>query len=338
MAFLPAATHDDPGTMTLWLMRRLAQALFVVLAMTVIVFAGLHVIGNPVDILISPEADQAERARAIAALGLDKPLWQQYGIFLWDALHGDLGRSFVFNEPALRLIGERMPATMELAISAVLLSIAAGIPLGLYAGLRPDAPAARAIMAGSILGFSLPTFWVGLMLIMVFAVSLGWLPSTGRGQTVTVLGMQWSFLTWDGLRHMAMPAFNLALGNIALVLRLTRAGVRENLPLDYVKFARAKGLSPARVVLVHVMKNIMIPIVTVVGLEFGSTIAFSVVTESVFAWPGMGKLMIDSINVLDRPVIVAYLMIIVLLFVMINLFVDLLYTMLDPRVRLDQGG
>jgi peptide/nickel transport system permease protein len=320
--------------MTIWLLRRLMQALFVVLAMTVIVFAGLHVIGNPVDILISPEADQAERARAIASLGLDKPLWEQYGLFLWDALHGDLGRSFVFNEPALRLIGERMPATMELAVTAVLLSIVVGIPLGLYAGLRPDAPAARAIMAGSILGFSLPTFWVGLMLIMVFAVSLGWLPSTGRGQTVTVLGVQWSFLTWDGLKHMAMPAFNLALGNIALVLRLTRAGVRENLPLDYVKFARAKGLSPARVVLVHVMKNIMIPIVTVVGLEFGGTIAFSVVTESVFAWPGMGKLIIDSINVLDRPVIVAYLMIIVLLFVVINLVVDLLYTVLDPRVRL----
>ena len=323
--------------MTTWLLRRLIQALFVVLAMTVIVFLGVNVIGNPIDILISPDADQAERVRAIAALGLDKPLWQQYLIFLRGALLGDLGRSFVFNEPALQLIAGRMPATMELAVTAVLLSVFVGIPLGLYAGLHPDGIVGRATMAGSILGFSLPSFWVGLMLIMVFAVQLGWLPSTGRGQTAELFGIQWSFLTRDGLAHMAMPAFNLALGSIALVLRLTRAGVRENLPMDYVKFARAKGLSPNRVVFVHVMKNILIPVVTVLGLQFGGLIAFSVVTESVFAWPGMGKLIIDSINVLDRPVIVAYLMMIVFLFVFINLLVDLLYTVLDPRVRLDSS-
>jgi peptide/nickel transport system permease protein len=285
--------------------------------------------------LISPEADAVERARAIASLGLDKPLWQQYAYFLWGALHFDLGRSFVFNEPALQLIAQRLPATMELAVTAVLMSVLIGIPLGLYAGLRPHSFSGRSIMAGSILGFSLPTFWVGLMLIMVFAVQLGWLPSTGRGATRELFGIQWSFLTRDGLAHLVMPAFNLALGNIALVLRLTRAGVRENLSMDYVKFARAKGLSPARVVFVHVLKNILIPIVTVVGLEFGSVIAFAVVTESVFAWPGMGKLIIDSINVLDRPVIVAYLMMIVFLFIFINLAVDLLYTVLDPRVRLE---
>ncbi len=321
--------------MILWLIRRLFQALFVILAMTVIVFIGVHVIGNPVDILISPEADQAERARIIADLGLDQPLWRQYLTFLIGALHGDLGRSFVFNEPALKLIAERMPATLELAVTAVLLSIVIGVPLGLYAGTKPNSFLGRTIMAGSILGFSLPTFWVGLMLIMVFAVQLGWLPSTGRGATEEFLGVRWSFLTWDGLRHMAMPALNLSLFNISLVLRLTRAGVRETLPMDYIKFARAKGLSPARVLLVHVLKNIMIPVVTVVGLELGSTIAFAVVTESVFAWPGMGKLIIDSINVLDRPVIVAYLMMIVLLFVSINLIVDIIYTVLDPRVRLD---
>jgi peptide/nickel transport system permease protein len=190
-------------------------------------------------------------------------------------------------------------------------------------------------MAGSILGFSLPTFWVGLMLIMVFAVYLGWLPSTGRGDTGTLLGLQWSFLTWDGLAHLLMPALNLALFKISLVIRLTRAGVRETMLMDYVKFARAKGLSPFRVTFVHVFKNILIPVVTVTGLEFGSTIAFSVVTESIFAWPGMGKLIIDSINVLDRPVIVAYLMIIVLMFITINLIVDLTYSLLDPRVRLE---
>jgi peptide/nickel transport system permease protein len=322
--------------MITWVIRRLLQACFVVLAMTIIVFVGVHVIGNPVDILISPDADQAERARVIANLGLDQPLWRQYTFFLDDALHGDLGRSFVFNEPALRLIAQRMPATLELAITAVLFAMILGVPLGLYAGLNPDGFLGRTIMAGSILGFSLPSFWVGLMLIMVFAVQLGWLPSTGRGQTETLFGVPWSFMTWDGLRHMLMPALNLSLYNISLVLRLTRAGVRETLPMDFVKFARAKGLSPARVIFVHVLKNIMIPVVTVLGLELGSTIAFAVVTESVFAWPGMGKLIIDSINVLDRPVIVAYLMMIVLMFVTINLIVDVLYMVLDPRVRLAQ--
>lgn len=320
--------------MLAWLLRRLFQALLVVLAMTVIVFVGVNVIGNPVDILISPEADAAERARAIAALGLDKPLWQQYLAFLGGVLHGDFGRSFVFNEPAIKVILQRLPATLELAVAAVLISVVIGLPAGLYAGLRPDSFGARTLMAGSILGFSLPSFWVGLMLILVFAVQLGWLPSTGRGTTVG----GWSFLTGDGLRHLLLPALNLALFNVSLIMRLVRAGVREALPSDWVRFARAKGLRPSRVIGVHVMKNILIPVVTVVGLELGTTIAFSVVTESIFAWPGVGKLIIDSINLLDRPVIVAYLMMIVLLFVGINLVVDLLYTALDPRVRLDEQG
>ncbi len=321
--------------MTLYLLRRCLQAAGVMLVMSVLVFVGVYAIGDPVEILISPEADQIERERAIRALGLDLPLWQQYLVFLKNALHGDLGRSFVFNEPALKLILDRMPATLELAFGATFVALLVGLPLGLYAGLRPNGALARGIMAGSILGFSLPTFWVGLMLIMVFAVQLGWLPSTGRGETVDVLGTRWSFLTLDGLRHLAMPAFNLALFKISLVIRLTRAGVREAMLMDYVKFARAKGLHPSRIVLVHVLKNIMIPVITVVGLEFGGTIAFSVVTESIFAWPGMGKLIIDSINVLDRPVIVAYLMLIVLMFIVINLLVDLTYTALDPRVRLE---
>jgi peptide/nickel transport system permease protein len=321
--------------MATWLLRRLIQAVFVLLAMTIIVFVGVNVIGNPVDILISPEANQADRMREIASLGLDKPLIMQYLTFLRNALHGDLGLSFVYNEPALTVILQRLPATMELAVSAVLLSIIFGIPLGLLTGLYPRAPFTRLIMAGSIIGFSLPTFWVGLVLIMVFAVHLGWFPSTGRGATVTVLGIPWSFLTWNGLRHLALPALNLALFNISLVLRLTRAGALEALQTEYVKFARAKGLSPGRVIGVHVLKNILIPIVTVVGLEFGSTVAFAVVTESIFAWPGTGKLIIDSINHLDRPVIVAYLVIIVLLFTVINLVVDIVYSVLDPRVRLE---
>jgi peptide/nickel transport system permease protein len=303
--------------------------------MSVLVFVGVYAVGDPIEILISPEADQFERERAIKALGLDLPVWQQYLVFLGNALRGDLGRSFVFNEPALQLILQRMPATLELAIGATVAALLVGLPLGLYAGLRPNGLLSKGIMAGSILGFSLPTFWVGLMLIMVFAVQLGWLPSTGRGETVTLLGMRWSFLTRDGLAHIVMPALNLSLFKISLVIRLTRAGVRETMLMDYVKFARAKGLSPSRVTFVHVFKNILIPVVTVVGLEFGGTIAFSVVTESVFAWPGMGKLIIDSINVLDRPVMVAYLMVIVLLFIAINLIVDITYSVLDPRVRLE---
>jgi peptide/nickel transport system permease protein len=230
-----------------------------------------------------------------------------------------------------------MPATMELAFAAMLIAIVIGIPLGLWAGLRPAGVAGRTIMAGSILGFSLPTFWVGLMLIMVFAVFLGWLPSNGRGATVDVLGVPVSFLTVDGLKHLALPATNLALFNVALLIRLTRAGAQEALLQDYVKFARAKGLTNARVIGVHVLRNILIPIVTIIGLEFGSVIAFAIVTESVFAWPGMGKLLIDSINLLDRPVIVAYLLITVFMFIVINLLVDLLYSTLDPRVRLAES-
>jgi peptide/nickel transport system permease protein len=320
--------------MTVFIVRRLMQSVVILLVMSVIVFLGVFAIGNPVDILISPDADQLERERAIRALGLDLPLWEQYFVFLRNAVAGDLGRSFVFNEPALRLIFERMPATLELAFTAVVLSLVVGIPLGLYAGLRPQTATSKGIMAGSIIGFSLPSFWQGLMFIMVFAVMLGWLPSTGRGQIGTFLGIKSSLFTRDGLAHVILPAVNLALGNAALIIRLTRAGVRETMLQDYVKFARAKGLTQRRVVGVHVLKNILIPLVTVVGLEIGGLIAFAVVTESIFAWPGMGKLIIDSINQLDRPVMVAYLMMIVFLFIIINLVVDVLYSVIDPRVRL----
>ena len=315
-------------------LRRLLQSIAVLFIMSALVFAGVYAIGNPIDILINPQADQAEIAAATAALGLDQPLWRQYWNFIAGAFAGDLGRSFSANIPAVQLIFERMPATLELALVAMVIAVTLGIPLGLVAGLKPDSWVGKAIMAGSILGFSLPTFWVGLMLIMVFSVWLGWLPPTGRGETVMMLGVPVSFLTWDGLLHLLMPSLNLALFKLSLLIRLTRAGTREALSQDYVRFARAKGLSMERVMRVHVLKNIMIPIVTVTGLEFGSLIAFAIVTETIFAWPGMGKLLIDSINVLDRPVIVAYLLIIVLLFALINLIVDLAYTALDPRVRI----
>ncbi len=320
--------------MTVFIIRRLLQALVVVTLMSFLVFAGVFLIGDPVEIYVNDDADQEEREMIIKEMGLDKPFIVQYGIFLDNAVSGDLGESFVFDEPALELILERMPATLELAVVSLLIAVILGIPLGVWAGLKPETYAARTIMTGSILGFSLPTFWVGIMMIVLFAVTLGWLPSTGRGEVEYVMGIPTSLHNWKGFSHILMPAINLALFNLSLVIRLARAGTREVVHQDYVKFARAKGLSQKRIVLVHIMKNIMIPVVTVLGLEFGGLLAFSVVTETVFAWPGMGKLLIDSIGQLDRPVIVAYLMIIVMMFVVINLVVDVMYSILDPRVRL----
>ncbi len=320
--------------MSVFIIRRSMQAALVIVIMSLIVFFGVNVIGNPVDILINPEFDQEEMERAIKALGLDLPLWQQYLVFVKNAFRGDFGESFVYGEPALKLIVQRMPATLELAFCSLFMSVFIGIPLGLWAGLKPESPVSKTIMSGSILGFSLPTFWVGIMMILLFAVVLGILPATGRGATVRVLGIDVSFLTLDGIRHLLMPAINLALLKLSLVIRLSRAGTREVILQDYVKFARAKGISPRRVVLVHVLKNILIPVVTVIGLELGNLIAFSVITETVFSWPGMGKLIIDSIFLLDRPIMVAYLIITVVMFVTINLVVDILYSVLDPRVRL----
>ena len=321
--------------MTGWLLRRLGQALLVMLLMTLIVFVGLNAIGNPVDILIGEDLNQAERLQAIARLGLDQPLWQQYLNFLSGIVHGHLGKSYVYHEDALQLILQRLPATFELAFSALLMAIVIGVPLGLFAGLYPDSKAARLMMAGSIIGFSLPAFWVALMLILLFSVHLGWLPASGRGETRELFGIQWSWLTLNGWQHLLLPVLNLALFKVSLVLRLTRAGVREILPQDFVKFARAKGLSPRRVIVMHVLRNTLIPLVTVLGLELGSTIAYAVVTETIFAWPGAGKLILDSINNLDRPVVVAYLLVVVVIFVSLNLLVDVLYRVLDPRVRLE---
>jgi peptide/nickel transport system permease protein len=320
--------------MTVYVLRRIAQTLVVLFVTSALVFGGLYLVGDPVEILVNPNADQIEKERTAAALGLDKPIAQQYWLFLRGAFSGNLGTSFVFGRPALEVIVERMPATLELAFLAMVISICLGIPLGLYAGLKPQSSFSKAIMAGSILGFSLPTFWVGLLLIMVFAVELGWLPSTGRGPTSSFFGVETSILHWDGLKYALLPAINLALFKLSLIIRLTRAQVREQSLLDYIRFARAKGLPRSRVIGVHLLKNIMIPLVTVIGLELGSVIAFAIVTETIFAWPGMGKLVIDSIFQLDRPVVVAYLLVTVFMFILINLVVDLLYSVLDPRVRL----
>jgi peptide/nickel transport system permease protein len=323
--------------MLVYLIRRLGQSLLVVSVMATLVFVAVYAVGDPVDILASPEADQFERDAIARRLGLDRPLYEQFGLFVWRALHGDLGRSFVYNVPAVDVILQRLPATLELALAGLVFSIALGIPLGVLAGLKPNSLLGRSIMSGSILGFSLPNFWIGLMLILLFAVELHLLPAGGRGPTTTVLGVPLALFSLEGLKHLVLPAVTLALYKSALVIRIAQAGTREVMLQDYIRFARAKGLSQGRIIGVHVLKNIMIPVVTVLGLELGSMIAFAVVTETVFAYPGMGKLLIDSINRLDRPIVVAYLMLTVVIFVIINLVVDLLYAALDPRVRLAEA-
>jgi peptide/nickel transport system permease protein len=313
--------------------RRLAQALAVMLVMSALVFTGVFAIGNPIDVLISPDVTQDIRAATIARYGLDKPLWEQYLAFLGRLLHGDFGRSFIYNMPVGSLILSRLPATLELTVLAVLGAVLIGVPLGVFAGYRPNNPFSKLVMGLSILGFSVPTFWIGLVLILTFAVSLGWLPAGGRGETVTLFGVPWSFLTLDGLQHLLLPALNLSLFKLALMIRLARSGTREMMLSDTVRFARAAGLAEGTVLGRHVLRLIAIPLVTVIGLEFGSTLAFAVVTETIFSWPGLGKLIIESITQLDRPVMVAYLVLVAFLFIAINLAVDFAYTALDPRLR-----
>jgi peptide/nickel transport system permease protein len=320
--------------MAAYVLQRLIQSVLVLLAVSVVVFFAVYGIGDPIELLVSPQVSAAERLALIKRLGLDLPIWQQYFVFMGNALQGDLGRSFVHGIPAIELILQRLPATFELVLLSMTLAIVTGVPLGLYAGLDPESRPSRFIMGATLLGFSLPSFWKGMMLILLFAVVLGWLPTAGRGETVSVLGVPISLLTWDGLTHLALPAINLAIPQIALMIRLVAAGTTETMTQDYVKYARAKGVRPRRIVGRHVLRNILIPVVTVVGIEFGSLVAFSTITETVFAWPGMGKLLIDSVYQLDRPVVVAYVLLATLLFVTVNFLVDILYAALDPRVKL----
>ncbi|WP_340119935.1 ABC transporter permease [Pelagibius sp. 7325] len=316
-----------------FIIQRLLQASVVMAVMSVIVFVGVYAIGNPIEIVIPPDAPQDIRAETIRRFGLDLPLWQQYFIFLSNLVQGDFGRSFIYNMPVLDLIAGRLPATLELVMISILTATVGGVSLGVYAGYRPDSWLSRLIMALSVLGFSVPSFWVGLILILTFAVNLGWLPAGSRGEVVTVFGVGWSFLTLNGLSHILLPALNLAFFKLAMMIRLARAGTREVMLTDTIKFARAAGISEGRILRRHVLKLIAIPIITVFGLELGSTLAFAVVTETIFSWPGVGKLIIDSITVLDRPVMVAYLILTALLFVLINLTVDLVYAVIDPRMR-----
>jgi len=322
--------------MTRYIIHRLLQSLAVVAVIAALVFVGVYVIGNPVDVLVSTEADQEEFDRMVRLLGLDLPLWKQFLIYLGNLVQGDFGQSFAFSEPALKLVLQRMPATLELVFSAMVMALVIAIPLGMYAGLNPRTKITRFIMGTSIIGVSIPNFWQGLMLIFILAVSMSMLPAGGRGEVDTVLGITSSLWTLDGWSHVFMPAVNLALFQCTLVIRLVNANVREISLLDYIKFARAKGLSRGRVVYVHIFKNMLVVLITVVGLQLGGLIAYSIVTETVFAWPGMGKLIVDSIYILDRPVIIAYLIVIALLFITINLIVDILYSLVDPRIRLGE--
>ncbi|MBV1694591.1 MAG: ABC transporter permease [Hyphomicrobiales bacterium] len=316
-----------------FVIQRLMQAFVVMLVISALVFVGVYAIGNPIDVLISPDATQLIREQTIRAYGLDQPLWRQYLDFLRRLVTGDLGRSFVYNMPVLQLIFSRLPATLELTLVAVLGATLIGVPLGMYAGYKPDSVVSKAIMAFSVIGFSVPTFWIGLVLIFTFAVQLGWLPAGGRGPTAPLFGVEWSILTLDGWRHIALPALNLSLFKFALMVRLSRAGTRELMLSDTVRFARAAGESEWTILRRHVLRLIAIPLVTVFGLEFGSTLAFAVVTETIFSWPGVGKLIIDSISTLDRPVMVAYLMLVAFFFIVINFTVDIAYAALDPRLR-----
>ena len=294
------------------------QSIVVLFIMSLVVFTMINLVGDPVDMLVNPESlpDEIERVRS--DFGLDQPAHIQYIKFLQGALSGDLGNSFIFGRPALALIAERFPATLELATCALIIAIVFGLPLGIYAGLNPKSLGTRIIMGGSVLGISIPTFWLGLMMIIIFSVVLGWLPVSGRGDIGSFLGLQSSAFTLDGLSHLIMPATNLALFKIAMVIRLARAGTEEVMSLDFIKFARARGLPPERLVRFHLLPNILLPIITVLAIEFGTLIAFATVTETIFAWPGLGKLVIDAIVNLDRPIVVAYLMFVVTLFLILK--------------------
>ncbi len=317
-----------------YIVKRFVQMIVVLFVVSILVFMLTNFIGDPVDMLVPENAtvEQVESARA--RLGLDKPLPVQYGIFLKDVLHGNFGKSYTYGKPAMGLIMERMPATLELVAIAALLVLFIAIPLGVYAGAYPKRRSSKIIMSGSILGISLPSFWVGMMMIYIFAVMLRALPASGRGNTVNVLGVNLSIFAPGGLRFIILPAVTLALTNVATTLRLTRSGIMENMRQDYIKFARAKGVSSRSLLFGHALKNALIPVITIFGMDLGNMIAFTTITETIFAWPGMGKLLIDAINKSDRPIIVAYLMTAACMFVVLNFVVDLLYTLVDPRIEL----
>lgn len=326
--------------MLTYTLKRIMQSIGVLFILTLVVYYGIWLIGNPADALISPDATVAEREAAIRALGLDKPIWIQYLDFLKGVVVGDFGNSFVYKEPVSKILLSRLPASIELAIVAFIIAVSISIPLGLYAGLYPNKSLSRGIMGFSLLGVSVPQFWQGMVLIIVFGVTLSLLPVGGRGETATYFGITSSLFTLDGLTHLILPAINMALLKMSLLIRVTRAAVMEVTGLEFVRFAKAKGVRKSRIIMHHILGNVLLPVVTVLGIEIGNLIAYAVITETVFSWPGIGRLLISSIQVLDRPMILAYLCFTAALFIMLNLIVDILYTFIDPRVRdsIHSGG
>lgn len=314
--------------------KRLGQALVLLFIMSLIGFIGIHSVGNPVFNIVNMESATAEDIRnATVALGLDQPVWRQYLIFVQSLLTGSFGTSYIYHQPAFALVMSKLPATFELASVAMLIAAPTGVLLGLLAGRRHGSFLDRLILRTNVFALSIPAFWLSMMLILGGAVLTGWLPSGGRGDTITLLGLEWSFLTRNGLLHLILPSLALAIPNVALIARLARAGTVEVESLEFIRFCRAKGLSPRRILFRHTLPNISIPIVTVIGLQFGAMLAFAVVIETIFAWPGVGKLLIDSIQLLDRPVVMATLTFVSVTFVLLNALVDLFHAVLDPRVR-----
>jgi peptide/nickel transport system permease protein len=322
--------------MLAFVVRRLAQALLVMLAVGLIAFALFRFVGDPVVFMLGQDATPEDRARMTRDLGLDRPFYVQYASFVARAVRGEFGLSLRQLRPVSTLIVERLPATLELSFVAALLALAAGIPMGVYTALRRGSFLSQCLLALSLAGVSLPTFLIGILLILVFAVNLGWLPSFGRGETVAIGWWTTGLLTTSGLKALILPSITLALFQMTLIMRLVRAEMLEVLRTDYIKFARARGLSERAIHFRHALKNTLVPVITITGLQLGSIIAFAIITETVFQWPGMGLLFIQSVTFADVPVMAAYLCLIALFFVVINLVVDLLYYAVDPRLRLDR--
>jgi peptide/nickel transport system permease protein len=320
-----------------FVLRRLAQAVVVMLAVGLIAFSLFRFVGDPVQFMLGQDATPEDVARITKLLGLDRPFYVQYASFVERALHGDFGLSLRQAQPVSRLIAERLPATLELSFVAALFALFGGISMGVYTALRRQSWPSQLMLAVSLVGVSLPTFLIGILLILVFAVLLGWLPSFGRGETLQLGWWSTGFLTASGLKSLILPAITLGLFQMTLIQRLVRSEMLEVLRTDYIKFARARGLTDRAVHFGHALKNTLVPVITITGLQLGAIIAFSIITETVFQWPGMGLLFIQAVGFADIPVMAAYLCLIALFFVVINLIVDLLYYAVDPRLRIDRS-
>ncbi|MCU0888515.1 MAG: ABC transporter permease [Rubritepida sp.] len=320
-----------------FIVSRLLQALPVMLTVSLISFAMFAYVGDPVAIMLGQDFTEAQREALIRDLGLDQPFFVQFANFLAQAVQGNFGVSYRLSRPVAELIAERAPATLELAFTAAFLALIVGVPMGVYTGLYRHSWLSRFFLTFSLIGVSLPTFLIGILLILTFSVSLGWLPSFGRGEVVQLGWWSTGFLTWGGLKALILPAITLGLFQLTLIMRLVRSEMMEVLRTDYIKFARARGLPNRAVNFGHALKNTLVPVITIAGLQLGGIIAFAIVTETVFQWPGMGLLFIQSVGAADIPVMAAYLMLIALVFVTINLVVDLLYYAVDPRLRVGRG-